>query len=58
MKNRSLNIHHFSSVSSIKVIKKTKNNTHINKPDKLVDKSISFHLMYGLTRFYGFIEIL
>ena len=35
-----------------------KNDAYINNLDKLVDKSNSFNLMYGLTGFYGFIAIL
>ena len=39
----------------VATIKSWKNNKLINKLDKLVDKSISFHLTYGLTGFNGFI---
>ena len=44
----------FFLATSIKLCK----TIHINNLDKLVDKSISFRLMYSLTGFHGFVAIL
>ena len=52
-----VSIFFFFSFCLIDKVKKKKKTVHINNIDKLVDKFISFHLMCGLTGFYGFLVI-